>query len=564
MHRLLRRQLAKHPLPQPTRDAVERLLNAVDGAYAEADADRAQLERSLDLTSSELLDRNERLRLDIEARARAEAALRQADARMRAILGALPDLLFVASDSYELLEWHARDADAYGLPSAVRPGQSLRETFPVAVSRLIEGAIDEAITSATTAACEYEIDVDGERRKFGARIAPCDGPGAVVMVRDYTAQLRLQERLRITDRMASLGTLAAGVAHEINNPLSYVITSLDLLAEAPSNATVGAEFRAAIEDARSGAQRVRMIVRDLRVFCHPSPVADGRADVRRALESALRLAANEIRHRARVVTDLSVASMAIGDESRLGQVFLNLLSNAAQAIEPGDAANNEIRIAAWSEASTIVVEISDTGCGLPFGGSARIFDPFVTTKPVGLGTGLGLSICAGIVSAMGGEVVALPRDPRGALFRVTLPAETKPRRETQAPAGDRVRVPQHGTRRRILIIDDDPQVALALVRGLAGHAAEAITDPKEALARLGAGDRFDVILCDIMMPELTGVDVYEAAVRLRPELAGAFIFMSGGVFSSRETRFLDRVSNPRFDKPFDISDLRSLIAGHVG
>ena len=557
MHRLLRRQLGMHPLSHATLEGLQGLLMAVDDAYHEADADRALLERSLDLTSSELLDRNDRLRRDIDSRARAERALRHADARMRAILGALPDLMFVASDSYQLIEWHARDPEAYGVPHEVDQGQSLEHVFPAPVARILARTIDEAMASDSPCSCEFEIEVEGERREYGARVARCDAASAVVMVRDHTDQARLNARLRAADRMASIGTLAAGVAHEINNPLAYVITNLDVLAETMHEGEREPELRAIVDEARSGAHRVREIVRDLKVFCHPSPGGDGRADVRRALETALRLAANEIRHRAQVVIQIDSMPAAIGDESRLGQVFLNLLSNAAQAIEPGDASNNEIRIVARAEAGTIVVEIMDTGCGLPVGGEVRIFDPFVTTKPIGVGTGLGLSICQRIITSLGGEIVASSRDPRGALFRVSLPAEPTGVAPVLEPRPTRAAAPTRSC--RILIIDDDQFVAAALVRGLKSHDVQAVTDPSTALQCLLAGEPFDVVLCDIMMPERTGVEIYEAAIRERPELASAFIFMSGGVFSARELRFLERVPNARIDKPFDIAEIRRLI-----
>lgn len=560
MHRLLRRQLAKYPLSVQAPEGSHALLQAVDAAYHEADADRELLERSLDLTSSELLGRNQQLREDVEARTRAERALRHSDARTRAILGALPDLMFVSSDTYRVVEWHARDPKGFGVRVQVDEGQSLEGVFPSAAVLVLVRLIDDALASDRPCSCEYQLEVAGETREYAARAARCDASSAVVMVRDTTDQARLQERLRVADRMASIGTLAAGIAHEINNPLAYVLTNLDVLAEALCSSDSSAEIRAIIDESREGASRVQAIVRDLKIFCHPSPGGDGRADVRRVLESSLRLAANEIRHRARVVVEIGDLPAAIGDESRLGQVFLNLLSNAAQAIGVGNVASNEILVVARAQGSSIIVEISDTGSGLPHGSEARIFDPFVTTKPVGVGTGLGLSICRRIVTALGGEIVAFARRPRGSTFRVTLPAAQTGR--AAVAAGSTV-VPVSTPPARVLVIDDDAMVASALARGLRPHEVHTNAGPADAVARLLAGETFDVILCDVMMPECSGVEVYEAVVRERPELASTFIFMSGGVFSPREIRFLEGIPNARVDKPFAIAEVREIVGRHV-
>ncbi|HWB82395.1 MAG TPA: ATP-binding protein [Nannocystaceae bacterium] len=534
MHQLLRRQLAKHCPGLVLDPELTALLAAVDAAYREADLDRAQLERSLDLTSSELIARNE---------------------QMRATLDALPDMIFVASAAHEVLESHASNIERFGA-TADLVGATLSQVFPTAAATTLARAIDDALAGDESRPYEYTIHVDGEQRQLEARAARCDAD-VVVVVRDRTEEARLHERLRLADRMASIGTLAAGIAHEINNPLAYVLANLELAGEAIAEGDAP-ELPAILADAVTGAKRVTAIVRDLKVFCHPSPRRDGRADLRRVLESSLRMAANEIRHRARLVLELGELPPTVGDEARLGQVFLNLLSNAAQAIPVGDADNNEIRVSGRRQGARVVIDIADTGCGIPAGMESVIFDPFVTTKPVGVGTGLGLSICRKLVGALGGEIVAARRMPRGAVFSVALPiAEdpTLPAVECERPRGN-------GMRYRVLIVDDEPRVAAALATGLRMHDVEAVTDARVALTRLLEADPYDVVLCDVMMPQSTGVEIYEEVARARPALASAFVFVSGGVFTRREEQFLQSLPNPRLDKPCDLGELRRTVERH--
>ncbi|MBI5497461.1 MAG: PAS domain S-box protein [Deltaproteobacteria bacterium] len=275
--------------------------------------------------------------------------------------------------------------------------------------------------------------------------APC----VLINARDLTDRKRDTARTMHVDRMIAVGTLAAGVAHEINNPLTYVASNLGYLAQhlpglisecAASRARqvtlaggpgtgestkvpVG-ELAAAVREALDGVSRVTMIVRDLKTFSRTAPQCHGPVDVRRVLDTVVRLATAETRHRARVVKDFAVVLPPVAaEETRLGQVFLNLLVNAAQAIPEGSAETNEIRLMACpAGAGRVMVEVRDTGAGIPVETLPRIFDPFFTTKPVGQGTGLGLSICRGIVEGLGGEIVVESQVGKGSVFRVILPA----------------------------------------------------------------------------------------------------------------------------------------------
>lgn len=379
----------------------------------------------------------------------------------------------------------------------------------------------------------------------------------------------MQEQLLISDRMASMGTLAAGVAHELNNPLAAMIANLELVSrDLYALATeLGLHDRLQhtfdeLRDAREGAERLRQIVRDLRILSRSKDAEHlGAVDVQRVMESSLRVAYNEIRHRARLVKEYMPVPPVEANEARLGQVFLNLVVNAAQAIREGDAEHNQIRIVTrpLGEAS-VVVEVRDTGSGIPPENLPRIFDAFFTTKPAGVGTGLGLSICRRIVASLGGKLEVESEPGKGSVFRLTLP---RARREAQPPR----RPPANAApsrRGRVLVVDDEPLITNAIGRSLAlEHDVVLAAAAGEALSRVLSGERFDVILCDLMMPQMTGMDLHAALETHAPDQAARMVFLSGGAFTPAAHSFLDAVPNQRFEKPFDTRQLLALVSDRV-
>jgi CheY-like chemotaxis protein/two-component sensor histidine kinase len=312
----------------------------------------------------------------------------------------------------------------------------------------------------------------------------------------------------------------------------------------------------ALQEARDGGIRVREIVRDLKTFSRGDDDAKELVDVRRVLQSALALAANELRHRAQLEIALSPAPPVLASEHRLGQVFLNLVINAAQAIPEGRAGEHRIRAATGADPDgRALVEIADTGSGIPPEVLPRIFDPFFTTKPVGVGTGLGLAICHSIVAALGGEITVETQVGRGTTFRVFLPAaESRPAAQTElAPS------PAPRRRARILVVDDEPLVGRAVQRILAPHEVVACTSGAAALAQLSSGP-FDLVLCDLMMPEMTGIELHARLAAEAPEVAQRIVFLTGGAFTADAREFLDRVPNACLEKPFEPEALRAAVA----
>jgi CheY-like chemotaxis protein len=314
----------------------------------------------------------------------------------------------------------------------------------------------------------------------------------------------------------------------------------------------------AVRDAREALGRMRDIVRDVKLFSRPQDDKTDSVDVHRIIESSLRMAYNEIRHRARVVKDYQPVPPVNANESRMGQVLLNLIVNAAQAMSEGHADRNKLVVATRTGADgRAIIEVSDTGTGIAKEHIERIFDPFFTTKPHGVGTGLGLAICQRIVLEIGGLIEVESEVGKGTLFRLLL----QPARESQNVKAKTVR-PTSGHRARVLVVDDEPAIGRALQRILRDHLdVLALTSAKDALARITAGERFEAILSDVMMPEVTGMELYQSLLRIAPDQAERMIFVTGGAFTTAAREFLDSVPNPRIEKPVEATNLLAIVAG---
>jgi signal transduction histidine kinase/ActR/RegA family two-component response regulator len=362
-------------------------------------------------------------------------------------------------------------------------------------------------------------------------------------------------------------TLLAGVMHEINNPLAYALGSLDLALQQLSEMraqSLPAELRQSLDvvdqcldNARDGSNRIRVIVKDLLSISRPQPEQSSGVKLEAVLDSAINLAWNEIRHRARLVKSLPRVPPVRGDSARLCQVFLNLLVNAAQAIPEGDVETNEVRVLARHEAGRVIVQIEDTGVGMSEEVVERAFEPFFSTKPAGLGTGLGLAVCRGIVAALGGSIDVSSRLGEGSCFTIELLAATDERASVE-PDGKKEehQVPSA----RILIIDDEPMLGQTLRLAFRGrHDVEFVTSGRQALTLLEKDAPYDLILCDLMMPDVNGIAVYQEIAEHHPQIESRFVFMTGGAFSERARRFLEQHPGRTLNKPFTTHDIEKLL-----
>jgi signal transduction histidine kinase len=383
----------------------------------------------------------------------------------------------------------------------------------------------------------------------------------------------LQLRMVHLERIVALGTLSAGVAHEINNPLSYILANLTCVADrfphlagyAGADPVAASKLAAELSDlsdmmrdARTGAEKVRDIVRDMSAFARRDD-HDLRTTVSvdAVLEHAISMAWNELRHRALLVRRFEPTPRVLANETRLGQVSLNVLINAVQAIPEGAAAQHRILVGLRMTGNQVEVRIEDSGVGIPPQDLQRVFHPFYTTKPVGSGTGLGLFICDGIVRSMGGSIAIESTPGKGTKVQIRLPVPESRAGEAQPAPAPAV---AHRKRARILVVDDDALVLLSIRRLLdEEHDLVTTTSAHEAVRRVREGEKFDLIIADLMMPEMTGMALHEEVAILSPRLAEQMLFITGGAFTPGAQEFLQTVSNERLLKPFDAQELRDLV-----
>jgi PAS domain S-box-containing protein len=499
----------------------------------------------------------------------------QTDASFRAVIDLIPDLISIQRDGKVIYLNRAirrllgiddrseRWADL-GLIDRVHPDdraplidlfRRVGELDPHVVSDALEIRVRSADDSWRT--CE----IAGTRVELGGKLT------VVASGRDITERQRLRAKLLMSDRMASLGTLAAGIAHEINNPLSYVAGNLEVMAEAleaaertPSAADRD-ELSAQVRDAREGAERVRKIVHGLRSFSRSEREVRVPLAVPDVLEAAIRLTGNELRHRAELVRDLQPTPLVTADDGRLTQVFINLLINAAHAIPAGRSDDNRITARTRTdEAGRAVIEVEDTGQGIAPDVQSRVFDPFFTTKGVGEGTGLGLSICHGIVSGLGGQISIDSAPGRGTVVRVVLPPAVPAAGDAEPAALAATADAGEAPRRRILLVDDEPLVAQTMERLLRRDYDITIARTgREAIDHITGGARFDAIVSDVMMPNMTGIELVEELQRIAPDQAQRLIFLSGGAFTAQTRERLDQLGAPQLEKPISARELRACV-----
>ncbi len=394
--------------------------------------------------------------------------------------------------------------------------------------------------------------------------------GAVLVFRDLkvqreaeTAQAKSQEQLVFADRMASVGTLAAGIAHEINNPLTYVAANIDVAVEelrghGETRSVRLRELENMLIDAREGTVRIAKIVRGLKLLTRIDESKPVTIDLLPVIQLSLDTVANEMRHHATVMCELGQTPLVVADGARLAQVFINLLVNASHAFEEGPSETNEIHVTTSTDnRGRAAIEIRDNGMGIPEERLGRIFDPFFTTKPVGVGTGLGLAISLGILNAIGGDIAVRSAVGHGTTFRVTLPPSMMTRASEQVRRGDSV--PASKRSARVLVVDDEPAVGNAIRRVLRQHDVTVVTSAQQALDVIDTRAPFDVVLSDLMMPGASGMDLHRQLVELHPETAAKMVFITGGAFTPEASAFLHRVVNRHIEKPFNFDHLRTLV-----
>ncbi|MDC3957244.1 PAS domain S-box protein [Polyangium jinanense] len=513
---------------------------------------------------------------DITERRRVELALRESERLAQAVFENAPVGIQIFGPDGTSVQMNEAHRNQLGLPSKTYGvGVFNALTDPLHVSTGMDQCFARAYAGEVVEIHGQDVNLDiygntwsssRARLVFDTILFPIrDGAetrAVVAFCRDVTERRHAEARLLLADRLTSLGTMAAGVAHEINNPLSFVLANLEFVAEAlraaPPDADTYEAATQALDEALEGAKRMRAIVRDMGTFSRADGDAAERGpiDVHAVLDKSIRMTHHALRHRTRVTRAFGDVPQVIGNEARLGQVFVNLLANAAQAMPDRPESENEIRLVTRSIDGRVLVEVVDNGVGIPPDRLTRIFDPFFTTKPVGEGMGLGLSVCHSIVTSFGGELLVESTPGTGSIFRVILrPAELTPRsRRGLRPSG-------RGDRPRVLFVDDEPYVCTA-VRRILGRDMDLVCacGSEEALGLVRAGERFDVVLCDLMMPGTSGVALYASLLELDPALECRVGFLTGGACTDEVRSFVGDVGDRLLFKPFEAESFRALVS----
>lgn len=463
------------------------------------------------------------------------------------------------------------EPDARGLPIVELLGRGPSATAAVALA-LTQGISAPFVIEMGRDAAGRALLIEGKVSPivFGDRAL-----GAVAVLHDVTEQRRHDEQLALTDRLSSLGTLVASVAHEINNPLAYTLGNLGLasaelasikaqLADPQLQSIVDRVIRS-LRDAEDGAGRVANTVKELRAFGRMEERSQRPVDPRACVDWALRLTSNQLLHQARLITSLRDVPIVLANELKLSQVVVNLLTNAVQALT-GEREDNEVRVSTWTdETGWGVIEVEDNGRGMSEAVRLAVFEPFFTTKAAGHGTGLGLSICRTIVSGFGGEIGVESAVGRGSRFRVRLPPCSEAATGTEPASVESPpppRLSSHPSRvtPKVLVIDDEPMIRSLVTRVLSSYFQVTSADGvRAALAALNESQEYEAILCDLMMPGESGMDFFAVLRRLYPQLVRRVAFITGGAVTPDTSKFLETAARPVLNKPFNPASLAAFV-----
>jgi two-component system, cell cycle sensor histidine kinase and response regulator CckA len=506
-------------------------------------------------------------------RDRVESALAQSEERFHSVVQGAPDGVAILRGA-TILYLNPRAARLLGVATPEAGiGRMITEFIHPDEAQIAAGRIRELLLTGQAPETPHEyrsrahdgrdltVEISSIRIDFDG------GPAVLAFARDVTYRKALEGRVAQAERLSALGVLSAGVAHEINNPLAYVLLNLEFIEQAVASLPEGPARTTLLrraQDAQHGAERVASIVRDLRTFARDDASSRGPVNVEKTLEAAISMASPELGKRARLVRRFDEVAHVLANPARLEQVFMNLLTNAAHSLPDGDPERNVITLTIFEDESTVYVGVSDTGSGMSEDVKRQIFDPFFTTKPPGIGTGLGLPICQGILRAHGGAIDVASTPGQGSTFTVTLPrAEPGATANHEHPTGSR----QRTRRGRVLIVDDDVNVGRTLSMALEQiHDVTVVTSGQEALAELHAArfsGGYDAILCDVLMPGMTGSELFDRARGELPGLDARFIFMSGGLFQGGATELAKKSQNRVLEKPFDLNDVQEALRAVV-
>ncbi|TNE47294.1 MAG: PAS domain S-box protein [Deltaproteobacteria bacterium] len=551
---------------------------------------------------------------DVTENKETEEQLRNSEGKNRALLEAIPDLMFCIDPKGRVTAF--KESLAGWTPTReAPPNQRKRHVVhaPHELIAFIQTHAKKVFANHQAALLECRLEMPDQHIDYEIRVVEGGHGEVLAIVRDITERNRLHYELMQANRMAELGTLAASVGHEINNPLTYIVGHLEEVHEQLShqNSYSSAHivhWQELLREALEGSNRIAAIVRDLKTYTRQETDESDHVNLHHTLDKALQMAANQVLQNAQLHRDYHPIPYVYAVQSRLEQVFLNLIVNAAQAMSQSSGPPSLLLIQTEYDEThhQVMVSVTDNGAGIPSDKLSVIFEPFFTTKPIGSGTGLGLFVCRNIVESFGGRLSVQSLEGHGSTFTVTLPAagtelhthqplslrrkESKPH-ETQAlphlgrgqlsaavsspsnpipaqlhlndtvlqgtpPPPTAMLHDQPST--SILIIDDEPRVAQSLRRILRGHQITIANAGRHGLEEC-LKHNYRLVFCDVLMPDLTGQEVYEAASRQRPEYQNRFVFMTGGAFTEQTREFCQTVERPLLEKPFNRKAIRKMV-----
>jgi len=488
----------------------------------------------------------------------------------------------------------------WGIPESTMQSKSGSQTMHFVLNRLVDpqefkDRVRQLHLSPNEKTQDEVLLLDGRIfDRYSAPMIGADGVhfGRVWYFRDVTKHKHLQAQIAKSERLSSMGLLAAGLAHEINNPLFYVLYNLEsLAADLPRVSSAAQRCRRELiehfgevrldellgedssalaadlfvdmqerfDDALDGSQRINHVARGLSSFSHVEEHQLAPMSLNQAIEAAINLAFNEIKYRARLIRDYGRTAQVLANKSQLSQVFLNLLVNAAHAIPEGRSEHNSITLRTYQDGDEVVAEVQDSGEGMPEEQLDHLFESLFSTR---VRAGLGLTICKSIIDGYQGTIQVSSEVGKGSKFVVRLPCMT-------GAEADEARTPEARDdgeprlRGRFLVVDDDAAVRRTIVRILGDCEVVEATDGSEAKRIIEVDREFELILCDIMMPVLSGVGFHEWLSSAYPELSARVVFITGGAFAPQARQYLAKVPNPRVDKPILTEDLRRVIREQV-
>jgi two-component system NtrC family sensor kinase len=476
--------------------------------------------------------------------------MRQAEWRFRTLFRAAPDaVLTVLQTTGRVREANDAVREVFGIDPHQVVGRQLLDVILPDDRPILEDALAKTFAGQPARVEVHIVTPDGHSRVIAlaaSRLPEADPPSALLVGRDMTHERELRVRLMESDRLAAVGELVAGVAHEVNNPLSSISAFAQLLLR---DGELTAQQRESIEVIRAETMRASQVVKDLLAFARRSEVQSAPLDLNGVVGRTLRMrqyqfSEGSVRVESELAADLP---SVMGDARQLQQVCLNLLTNAVQAMSPGGGV---LQVRTYQANDRVRLEVKDTGPGIAVDARAHIFEPFFTTKKEGEGTGLGLSVSYGIVTTHGGTIEVVETGPAGTTFRVTLPAASMlaPLHEKERETPIAIRSPLAGI--KLLFVDDEPALrsgmqAFGAMRGFTVITASDGASALETARTTG----LDAIVCDLRMPGMDGYTFHEQLVVERPGLAARTVFITGDVIATSASR--GSVSRqPVLTKPF--------------